>query len=86
MMLRLGLAERRARRVDRQKLRALLRNGPAGVLRGTKNALRLLTRRWEQPARSAWWYAALEDAGFVDVAVEELAHEGAIARGRLDEP
>lgn len=82
MMFGLGLAERRDRRVVRQKLRALLRKGPAGVLRVAKNAMRVLTRKWEQPARSAWWCQALEEAGFVDVAVEELAHEGGIGQGR----
>jgi ubiquinone/menaquinone biosynthesis C-methylase UbiE len=82
MMFALGLGRQRDRRIVRHKLGALLARGPAGVARLAKNAVRLITGRWEQPARADWWRAALQDAGFVEVAVEELLHEGGIASAR----
>ena len=80
MMFRVSVADRRDRGVIIAKVRAMLRRGPAGVLRLAKNALRFFGGRWEQPARADWWAQALREAGFVDVAVESLDHEGGIAR------
>ncbi len=59
----------------------MLGKGPAGVLRLLRNVLRIATARWEKPARPDWWHSALMNAGFVDVAVEALPHEGGIASG-----
>ena len=82
MMFSLAVAQPRDRRVVREKVAALVRKGPGGLWRLAKNAFRVITGRWEQPARSEWWRAALEDAGFVDVRVDELSHEGGIASAR----
>jgi ubiquinone/menaquinone biosynthesis C-methylase UbiE len=82
MMFGLSLTGARDRRVVQQKVRALLAKGPAGMLRLASNSLRVLTGRWERPARAAWWCDALRDAGFIDVWVEELTHEGGIAHAR----
>lgn len=82
MMFALGLREARDRRVVRDKVRALLRKGPGGALRLARNGIRILSGRWERPARAAWWQGALADSGFADVSVEVLAHEGGIASAR----
>ena len=82
MMFSLNPARARDRAVVASKVRAMLRKGPAGVARLTKNALRLASGRWEHPAPAAWWEDALRRAGFVDVVVESLDHEGGLARGR----
>lgn len=82
MMFGIGAADARDRRVVRAKIVAMLRKGPAGVIRLARNAARLVTGRWEQPARASWWAAALIDAGFVATDIELLDHEGGIARGQ----
>lgn len=82
MMFRVSVTDARDRRVVADKVRGMLRKGPAGVLRLARNAIRLAGRRWESPARASWWDAALRDAGFDDVQVEVLSHEGGIASGR----
>ena len=82
MMFRVSVADGRDRRVVAAKVRAMLRKGPAGVVRLARNAGRLASGRWERPARAEWWADALADAGFVDVTVEPLEHEGGIAVAR----
>jgi len=82
MMFDLDPADPRNRAVIAEKVRAMLRKGPAGVLRLAKNAVRLGCGQWEQPARAQWWRNALTEAGFVDVDVAVLAHEGGIASAR----
>ncbi len=82
MMFGVTLADSRDRRVVASKVRAMLGKGPAGVVRLLRNVLRMVTARWEKPARPDWWQSALRTAGFVDVAVEALPHEGGIASGR----
>jgi hypothetical protein len=47
-----------------------------------RNATRLLAGRWEHPASVEWWQGALVTAGFIDVEVKALAHEGGIAIAR----
>lgn len=79
MMFRPGLGDRRDRRVVSTKVRAMLRKGPAGVLRLAKNGARFAAARWEKPARAEWWDQALREAGFSEVRVEPLSHEGGIA-------
>lgn len=82
MMFRPALGDARDRRVVADKVRAMLRKGPAGVIRLARNGARFATARWEKPARPQWWEAALVEAGFVDVDIETLPHEGGIASAR----
>ena len=82
MMFRLTLSRSRDRHVLRSKVRSLSRKGPRGMLRLLKNALRILGRRWEQPADARWWRNAIVRVGFVDVCVDELHHEGGLASAR----
>jgi ubiquinone/menaquinone biosynthesis C-methylase UbiE len=82
MMFRPALSDARDRRVVADKVRAMLRKGPAGVVRLAKNGARFATARWEKPARPQWWEAALAEAGFLDIHVETLPHEGGIASAR----
>jgi len=79
MMFHLGGATARDRALIARLVGTMLQTGPAGVLRLFKNALRLMTGRGEHPASVDWWHRALEDAGFIDVAVRALDHEGGIA-------
>lgn len=82
MMFDLDPADPRNRAVVADKVRAMLRKGPAGALRLTKNAIRLASGRWEHPARADWWCRALHESGFTDVDVTVLDHEGGIAFAR----
>jgi len=82
MMFDLAPDDPRNRAVIAGKVEAILRKGPAGVLRLTKNAVRLACGRWERPARAQWWSYALTDAGFTDVEVTVLEHEGGLACAR----
>jgi ubiquinone/menaquinone biosynthesis C-methylase UbiE len=82
MMFGVGLTSSRDRRVVASKARSMLRKGPAGVARLIKNAARIVTGSWERPARPEWWEQALAGAGFDEVAVEVLPHEGGIATAR----
>jgi ubiquinone/menaquinone biosynthesis C-methylase UbiE len=81
MMFSLSL-DPRDRRVVWEKVGAMLRRGPAGVVRILRNAGRLVAGRWEQPARPETWVEMLEARGFVEVHVELLAHEAAVATAR----
>lgn len=82
MMFALRPAHARDRKVVGDKVRAMLRRGPSGVMRLGKNGMRLLAGRWEHPAPADWWRSALLEAGFADVDIEELPHEGGLAIGR----
>lgn len=82
MMFRPALGQARDRQVIADKVGAMLRKGPAGVLRLAKNGARFVAARWERPAPADWWAAALDDAGFCEIEVETLAHEGGIASAR----
>lgn len=79
MMFTLALADPRDRAVVAQKVRAMVRKGPAGIVRLARNATRLATGRWEHPAPAAWWTDALDRAGFRDVQVQVMDHEGGLA-------
>jgi len=79
MMFSLGIADARDRAVLATKIRAMLRKGGPGVMRLLKNGARVASGRWERPARSEWWEAELNLAGFVAVGVEVLEHEGGLA-------
>jgi SAM-dependent methyltransferase len=82
MMFTVRLTDRRSRHVVASKIRAFLRRGPAGLLRLLKNALRLLSGRWEQPADADWWRQALERSGYTHIQVRLLEHEGGIITAR----
>ena len=82
MMFRVSLQHARDRQVIRDKVRAMLRRGVPGLIRLAKNGIRFATRRWERPAGADWWRGALVRAGFHDVQVQQLAHEGGVASAR----
>jgi ubiquinone/menaquinone biosynthesis C-methylase UbiE len=82
MIFRIGLGDRRTRQVLTAKARRILARGPSGVVRLLKNALRLLSGNWEQPADEEWWRDALQRAGFERVEVQLLQHEGGIVGAR----
>jgi ubiquinone/menaquinone biosynthesis C-methylase UbiE len=84
MMFSLSL-EPRDRRLVWQKVRELLRRGPAGVVRILRNALRVVMGRWEQPATPESWKEMLVARGFEQVRIELLAHEAAVAVARRPE-
>lgn len=79
MMFALRPSSKRDRTVIASKIRSLCRRGPAGFWRLAKTGIRILTFTGEHPAPTAWWQAALEEAGFIAVTVKPLAHEGGIA-------
>lgn len=82
MMFRVALGDARDRALIGQKVRAMLRKGPAGVARLAKNGVRYATGSWEKPARTDWWSEALRATGFTDVDVVALEHEGGLASAR----
>lgn len=82
MMFRVSLSDPRDREVLSAKVRAMIAKGPAGMWRLARNGARFASRRWEHPAPAAWWSEALERAGFTDVTVSVLPHEGGIASAR----
>lgn len=82
MMFRIGLRQARDRVVILRFAVRMLRRGPAGLMRLLKNLLRLGSGRGEHPADIDWWQDALEQAGFVEVVVRPLQHEGGIATAR----
>jgi ubiquinone/menaquinone biosynthesis C-methylase UbiE len=81
MMFSLSL-EARDRRLVREKVVALLKRGPAGVVRILRNAGRVVAGRWEQPAPPETWERMLIARGFEDVRVELLVHEAGVALAR----
>lgn len=82
MMFRITISSSRDRAVIALLVKRMIQRGPAGLLRLLKNAMRIVTRRWEDPASVEWWHDALLHAGFADVAVTALDHEGGIAFAR----
>lgn len=84
MMFALSL-EPRDRRLLWEKVRALLKRGPAGLLRIVRNAVRVVLGRWEQPATPESWQEMLEARGFEHVRIELLEHEAAVAVARRPE-
>jgi ubiquinone/menaquinone biosynthesis C-methylase UbiE len=81
MMFSLSL-EPRDRRLVWEKVRGLLKRGPAGVVRILRNAVRILAGRWERPATPESWQEMLVARGFEQVRIELLAHEAAVAVAR----
>jgi ubiquinone/menaquinone biosynthesis C-methylase UbiE len=84
MMFSLSL-EPRDRRLVWEKVRGLLRRGPAGIVRIVRNGARVVARRWEQPASPESWEAMLVARGFEQVRIELLVHEAAVAVARRPE-
>lgn len=82
MMFRIGGRDARDRQVVAAKVRTMARKGVPGLVRIAKNGLRVASRRGENPAPRDWWQEELIRAGFVDVRVEALEHEGGIAFAR----
>lgn len=82
MMFRIGIANPRDRAVIALMVRRMASRGPSGVLRLLKNAVRVLSGRGEHPASVGWWREALLEAGFTEVTVLALEHEGGIALAR----
>jgi SAM-dependent methyltransferase len=82
MMFRLSVSDSRDRAVIALLVKRIIRRGPAGLLRLAKNGARIAAGRWEHPAGVEWWRAALERAGFTEVDVRALEHEGGIAAAR----
>ncbi len=78
MMFSLNPIHARDRRVVMVILRKIARRGLPGMWRLLKNAVRLVTGRWESPANAAWWEHALKVSGFDHVKIEVLDHEGGI--------
>jgi ubiquinone/menaquinone biosynthesis C-methylase UbiE len=81
MMFSLSL-ESRDRRLVAEKVWAMLKRGPAGVVRILRNAGRVVAGRWEQPATPEAWEEMLRARGFEDVRIELLEHEAAVAVAR----
>jgi ubiquinone/menaquinone biosynthesis C-methylase UbiE len=84
MMFSLSL-EPRDRRLVWEKVRGMLRRGPAGVARIVRNGVRVVAGRWEQPASPESWEAMLVARGFEQVRIELLVHEAAVAVARRPE-
>lgn len=82
MMFSLHPGQARDRRIVLGKLRSISRRGLPGIWRLLKNAVRLVTGRWESPASLGWWEAALSEAGFERIEIETFPHEGGIATAR----
>ncbi len=82
MMFAVSLSDPRDRQVVIDKVRALLRKGAPGVVRLARNGLRIASRRWEQPVRATWWEQAMVEAGFEEIRIEVLEHEGGVAAAR----
>lgn len=78
MMFSLSLAPR-DRRVIIDKLAAIGRRGPGGWWRIARNAGRVATGRWEQPAPPEVWEQMLTRRRFSDIRVELVEQEAGLA-------
>jgi ubiquinone/menaquinone biosynthesis C-methylase UbiE len=81
MMFSLSL-EARDRQLVAEKVVAMLKRGPAGVVRILRNAGRVIAGRWEKPATPETWEEMLVARGFEGVRIELLEHEAAVAVAR----
>ena len=78
MMFALSLRPR-DRRIMLDKVRLMVRRGPAGVMRILRNAGRVATGTWEHPERPEAWHELLAEAGFIDISTTELGNETGMA-------
>lgn len=70
------------RAVFREKALAMLRRGPAGWWRLTKNVARIGSGKGRlRPCPPEWWITAVNDAGFSDVRYEHVISEAGIVVG-----
>ncbi|HET9114813.1 MAG TPA: methyltransferase domain-containing protein, partial [Gaiellaceae bacterium] len=74
--------EPRDRQLVAEKVVAMLKRGPAGVVRILRNVGRVIAGRWEKPATPATWEEMLVARGFEGVRIELLEHEAAVAVAR----
>ncbi len=72
----------RDRRIVAEKMKLIAAAGPAGFARLARNAIRIIRRDWEHPARPEQWEQMLAARHFVDPVVVALEHEGGIAAAR----
>lgn len=79
MMFTVSVTDARDRKLLTSKIRSISSRGLPGIARIAKNAALYASGRWEKPARRDWWEQALLEAGFTDVRVEALEHEGGFA-------
>jgi ubiquinone/menaquinone biosynthesis C-methylase UbiE len=82
VMFEIGFRQARDRAVIAHFVAGMARRGPAGVTRLAKNAARVVTGRGEHPAGIDWWRQTLDQAGFSQIVVVALQHEGGIATAR----
>ena len=70
------------RRVLRLKVQALLRKGPAGLLRIAKNVIRFGLRVGvDRPVPPEFWVKALQEAGFINVWHQPIVAEASMVMG-----
>jgi ubiquinone/menaquinone biosynthesis C-methylase UbiE len=81
MMFSLSL-QGRDRRLLLAKLRAIAARGPAGLVRILRNAGRVATGTWEQPAPPETWLRILRERHFADVRVQLLHQEAGLVTAR----
>lgn len=79
MMFRVSVANVRDRKLIAGKTRAIASRGIPGLFRIAKNGALFASGKWEKPARADWWEQALHRAGFGEIDVQSLAHEGGVA-------
>lgn len=78
MMFSLSLKPR-DRALIIQKVGAIARRGPAGIVRLARNAFRVARGSWEHPAPAELWRGMLERRHFADISVSLLEHEAGLA-------
>jgi ubiquinone/menaquinone biosynthesis C-methylase UbiE len=78
MMFALSL-DARDRALLWEKVVAIARRGPSGLLRIARNAGRVAVGRWEHPSPPEEWEQMLDARGFENVRIELLHHEAGIA-------
>jgi ubiquinone/menaquinone biosynthesis C-methylase UbiE len=81
MMFSLSL-QPRDRKLLAEKVLAIAKRGPAGLLRILRNAGRAVVGAWEHPASPEAWEEMLADRHFADIRVELLANEAGLAVAR----
>jgi 2-polyprenyl-3-methyl-5-hydroxy-6-metoxy-1,4-benzoquinol methylase len=74
-------ATKQDREIIGQKVRVMLRRGPAGWWRIAKNAARFTFRMRERPLPMETWLEMFRDAGFVDVEGVRVVAEAAVVVG-----
>lgn len=81
MMFSLSL-QPRDRKLLAEKVIAIAKRGPSGLLRIFRNAGRVATGAWEHPATPETWEEMLADRRFENVYVELLVSEAGLALAR----